>query len=292
MINGIILKRDELLEIRGDRIFHDLFNENEMDTIEWIVMKILDCRYEDIHGNVSVGNIRSTNMMKDDKEKYLDLVVNYHNQIIDIELNNNTSGEYLRNACYIGNRVINSYLVGDDYNKVTQGILVNLNWFRENEFKKYPESVVETIWEYPSLKEDKPNYLIKFINVNLGSFKNICYDNLEKRDIVWKLFTINKKEELESLVKDEKLLKNYQNKLHRLSQDKEYCRMIWDDRLEENLRKHDEYADGKNDGIEQKQNEMIINMYKDKLDINTISKYANISVSEVEDIIDKYKKQQ
>ena len=297
MVENIELKENELLEIRGDRIFHDLFNEQEMDTIEWLVMKILDCKYEDIHGKVSVGNIRSVNMTKDDKEKYLDLVVNYKNQIIDIELNNNANGEYLRNACYIGNRVINSYLVGSEYDKLTQGILVNLNWFTENENKNYSETVVEEIWEYPSLKKDKPEYLIKFINVNLGIYKNMCYTSLKEKEIVWKLFTINNREELDSIVKKEKMLNNYYKKLQRLSKDKEYCRMIWDERLEENLRNQDAYRGGrsegyelgKNAGIEQKQNEMVINFYKNGVSLELISKSSGLSIDEIKKIINNNK---
>ena len=28
----------EILQVKSDRLFHDLINENEMDTIEWLVI--------------------------------------------------------------------------------------------------------------------------------------------------------------------------------------------------------------------------------------------------------------
>ena len=158
MITEMELKENQILEIKGDRIFKDMFNEYEMDTIEWLVMKILNCKYEDIHGKVVVGGLESPNLSKDDKSKRLDLVVYYKNKIIDIELNNNTGLEYARNAHYISNRVINSYLVGDKYDKVTQGILVNLNWFKLKEDIDSIDTVTEMQWEYPSLKKEKPKY--------------------------------------------------------------------------------------------------------------------------------------
>ena len=69
--------------------------------------------------------------------------------------------------------------------------------------------------------------------------------------------------------------------------------MIWDDRLEENLRKHDDYNNGKYEGIdidiEQKQTEMIINMYNKKFDINTIAEISNLSIEEVNNIIENNK---
>ena len=40
-----------------------------MDTIEWLVKKILKCKYEDIHGNVKVGGTESSSLAKDDKGK-------------------------------------------------------------------------------------------------------------------------------------------------------------------------------------------------------------------------------
>ena len=289
MINEIVLKEDEILEIRGNRIFKDMFNEYEMDTIEWLVMKILDCKYEDIHGKVKVGGNESPSLSKDDKGKVLDLIVYYDNKIIDIELNNNSGLEYTRNANYISNRVINDNLIGEDYSKKTQGILVNLNWYKLKSDIENIDTVVETIWEYPSLKKNKPNYFVKFINVNLFKMQQICYDDVKEKEIVWKLFTIKNKKELNNLVKEEKMLNNYCKKLERLSKSKEYCRMIWDERIDEKLRNHDAYETGKDEGIEQgtEQNrtEMIMRMNRKKIDISTISEIANIPVQKVEEII-------
>ena len=49
------LGEDEILEVKSDRLFHDMFNEHEMDTIEWMVSQILDCDINDIHGNACIG---------------------------------------------------------------------------------------------------------------------------------------------------------------------------------------------------------------------------------------------
>ena len=126
--NNYILGDDQILEVKDDRVFHDLFNEHEMDTIEWIVSKILDCNIEKIHDKVRIGNVRLTNNAKDDKQKFVDLVVYYDNYIYNIELNNNFNGNYLRNILYLMNLINNSYIEGDNYiDKEIQGILVNLN---------------------------------------------------------------------------------------------------------------------------------------------------------------------
>ena len=69
--------------------------------------------------------------------------------------------------------------------------------------------------------------------------------------------------------------------------------------LEQRLFDMSVYQDGLEDGIEQgiqtgiqqgilqNQKEMVLNMYNDKVSISTISRYANISVDEVKDIVNK-----
>ena len=46
---------------------------------------------------------------------------------------------------------------------------------------------------------------------------------------------------------------------------------------------------GIKEGIEQNRCEMIINMYKDKMPIETIAKYSNLSIKEIKNIIDQEK---
>ena len=90
---------------------------------------------------------------------------------------------------------------------------------------------------------------------------------------------------------------DYFNKMDRLSHNEEYCKMVWDERLDENLRKVDAYNDGKSEGIEigiekgieqgilQNKTEMILNMNTNKIPIKTIAECAKLSISEVNKII-------
>ena len=282
---------NKLLEIKSDRLFHDMFNEHEMDTIEWSVMQILNKSYEKIHGNVKVSNIRLTNMSKDDKEKFVDLVVSIDNKKIIIELNNNDEGSYLRNTLYALNTINNSYVESGDYytNKV-QGILINLNWIKSNYKKDYSKE--EIIYQYPK-RGAEGDYLLKIININLEYYKEKSYNEFEGVDKLSKLLTINNKEELKEFTDKENLLNNYYNKMDRLSRDKEYCRMVWDERIDENLRKADAYFGGKDEGIRegieqgiekgiaQNKREMVINMYKNNIDIDVISKISNLTIEEI-----------
>ena len=85
------------------------------------------------------------------------------------------------------------------------------------------------------------------------------------------------------------MLNNYSKKIKRLSHDKGYCQMIWDERIDEALRNHDAYENGKDEGIEQIKHEMIINFYNNGISIDLISKSSGLSIDEVKEIINSSK---
>jgi len=285
-----ILKEDEILEIKSDRLFHDMFNEHEMDTIEWTVMMILGKSYEEIHGNVKVGNIRLTNMSKDDKEKYVDLLVNLSDKKIIIELNNNYEGSFLRNTLYALNIINNSYIdSGNYYDEKIQGILVNLNWHKLNNKLNYSKK--EIVYGYPKEGEENRDYLLKIININLDYYSDKCYNEFDGVDKLSKLLTIKSKSELKDVVSNEKLLDNYYHKMNRLSKDKEYCRMVWDERIDEKLRNIDAYNGGKMEGMEKGKEEIkkeiILSLKENNIPLDVIAKSVKLSVKEVRKIIDE-----
>ena len=60
--------------------------------------------------------------------------------------------------------------------------------------------------------------------------------------------------------------------------------------LEKNLMNQELYLMGEDAGIEKKENDMIINMFKDNMKLDLIAKYSNLTIKKVKDIITKYKK--
>ena len=205
-------KEGKLLQVKSDILFHDLFNENDITTLEWVVSKILGCSYEDIKGKVKVHNIRLTRVNKKEKNKYVDLIVEYNQEKIIIELNNNFSGIYTRNILYAANVLLNNYKIQDDknldddyYKKVVRILLVNLNWYPELKGDKIKS---KTIYEIPYSDIESSGYLLKIINVNLDYYKNLCYDKVNQIDKFYKLLTIDNKDDLDKVIKEENLLKN------------------------------------------------------------------------------------
>ena len=213
-----VLNENELLPLFNDKVFHDMFNYNDMKTIEWLAMMILDKTYEEIHGHVKVYKRKLFNINKEDSRKFVDLVVSLDNDITVIEINNHFHHNYLRNVLYIMNNINNSYIVKEnDYSKKIKGVIVNINW------DKIPsKSKQEINYKYPVSECKHNEFLLKIININLNynSDASLEYSSLDKLS---KLLTISSKQELIDFVEKERLLSDYYDKMDRLLKSREYC---------------------------------------------------------------------
>ena len=246
-------KKNEILQVRSDILFHDLFNENDMSLLEWTASQILECDVSKVKGKVRVINIRLPRTNEKERSKYVDLVVEYENQKIIIELNNNYDGFYLRNVLYALNGLSNYYNIDNATyyelasENIYKTILVNLNWYRNKGISEKVPSKKVIFYEYPLddvYKERyKMDYLMKIININLDYYAKLGYDNLENYDNLYKLLTVNTEDELKNFSKYDEL-NFYSKKIHNLSKNDEYKEKIMSEEIEENVRAHEKYLGG------------------------------------------------
>lgn len=226
-------------------------------------------------------------------------------------MNNNYVGNYMKNLLYAFNVISNYYNVGagtiDFSKKRAKAILVNLNWHSTNKLADNVPAKDEIILPYPeeTLRKEK-DFLLKIINVNLDFYHKVDYNEIDRWDELWKLLTINNYREMDKFLQDIEMLRYYRKKLYTLSNNLEYLELIMNDDIRRNAEIEAYYNAGRDEGekagfsqgiqqgIEQgiisKQNEMIMNMYKDKLDIEVISKYADLTVEEVLKVIEQNSK--
>ena len=138
---------------------------------------------------------------------------------------------------------------------------------------------------------------MKIVNINLDYYKKESYNGKCDKDVLYKLITRTSKKKLKEIVGNEKELENYYKKMDHLSHDKEYCRMIWDERLEENLKeqeilyridkaKKEASEQAHAEGKEQNKKEMILKMHSKNIPIETISECSSLTIDEVNDIIE------
>ena len=308
-------KKNEILQVRSDILFHDLFNENDMSLLEWTASQILECDVSKVKGKVRVFNIRLPRTNKKERSKYVDLIVEYENQKIIIELNNNYEGFYLRNVLYALNGLSNYYNIGKanyyDFTSenIYKTILVNLNWYKYESISKKVPSKKVIFYEYPLddvYKERyKMDYLMKIININLDYYAKLGYDNLENYDNLYKLLTVNTEDELKKFSKYDEL-NFYSKKIHNLSKNDEYKEKIMSEEIEENVRAHETYLGGLFYGREEARAEaeaeiaevkaeadqrlketqtlIVKNLLENSVSDDIILKSTNISIEELDNI--------
>ena len=301
-------KKNEILQVRSDILFHDLFNENDMSLLEWTASQILECDVSKVKGKVKVINIRLPRTNEKERSKYVDLVVEYENQKIIIELNNNYDGFYLRNVLYSLNGLSNYYNIdkatyyGFIPENIYKTILVNLNWYRNKGISEKVPSKKVIFYEYPLdviYKERyKMDYLMKIININLDYYAKLGYDNLENYDNLYKLLTVNTEDELKKFSKYDEL-NFYSKKIHNLSKNDEYKEKIISEEIEENVRAHEKYLGGLFYGREEGREEamaeaeqrlketqtlIVKNLLENSVSDDIILKSTNISIEELEKI--------
>lgn len=290
-----IEKRHKLLQVRNDRLFHDLFNENDMDTLEWSVMQILNASYDEIHNHVSINNARLVNTYQEEKGKFVDLVVDYKGEKIIIEMNNNYVGNYMRNLLYAFNTISNYYNVGTgtvDFSKIkARVILVNLNWYSTKQLANEVPKKEEILLPYPDGKIRNDDYVLKIINVNLDFYNNVCYNEIDKWERLWKLLTINDYHEMNKFLEQNKMLKQYKKKLYTFSNSEGYMSLMFNEDIERNALIEGYFKAGVKEGIEQgvisNQNKIIMSMHNENIPIELISKCVGLEEKEVRAIIDK-----
>ena len=295
------LINNEILQIKDDRLFHDLFNRNETSTIEWIAKEILGCSLEEVHGKVFVSTTRLTRVRKAERNKYVDLLIEQANgEFILIELNNNYYGNPAKSIFYAVN-ILSSYYDRDVmdknkskkvYVKPVRGILVNLNWSppKAEARKKANPGKIITDWNYPSdSTHEYRGYCLRILSINLDFYNDLGYDSIKKEDRLFKLLTVKNEKELNELTKDIKELDSYVSKLEDLSNNEDYRGRLMSERMEKNLLEQDAYfttySMGIDMGMEQKQREMIIDMYNKHIDIKDIADISKLTIEEVQDII-------
>ena len=286
-----VLEGGTIIKVKDNRTFHILFNTQNKDFILWFMSQILNKKKSEINKIIKIESPELKPLNRYDKGKTLDFIVSVGNDIIVVEMNNNNSGrDYTRNLYYTFHALLNKVEVGGKYTK-RHAILINLNWFTDDKSSliKMPR-VSEVKYPYPILGKENDDFIITVKNINQSFYDKIEYNGVEMKDFLWKLFTIDKLEDIKDVGKNIKDLSFYCKELERLSKSKEYCMTVWNERLEEKFEGMTFYEDGKAEGQKigqkNKEREIVMNMNNKKIDIDTIAEYMNLTPLEVQKIID------
>ena len=188
----------------------------------------------------------------------------------------------VRNFCYITNIYQNEITEGSKYSEEIKMIQINLNYgVKDKEYKRIYK-----------MRDDEGKEYIKnciIYEINMDKYKEILYnknkEGIEKNKYI--LMLDMNLEELEKY-KEDKVVKEYMEKMERLNQNPMFINWITKEKDEEMIRNTQLFKaeeKGINKGItkgrEQANLEIAQKMINEKVDIHLVSKVTGLSINEI-----------
>lgn len=279
---------------RYDKTFKEVFlNPKNEDLLKTLLEDILKVKIE-IKKILPTELITGNNIIK---SKRVDALILATNKKIEIEINASINEYvYIRNTAYICNIYSTNALVGDSYNQDIDIIQINLTWGLD-----YEESKREF-----RISDKNGNVYIKnllIIEINMEYYKKIWYSKDEKKikeNELLVMLDLNEGE-LKKMPKSDKISEKYVESVTILNNDpffQEYMSQEEDQRKMQNSLIREAEDTGYEKGIklgeekglkllEKEKIKMVKNMLNEKIDINSISKIANLSIKEINEIKNK-----
>ena len=272
---------------RYDRTFKEVFlNPKNEYLLKALLEDILKVKIE-IKKILPTELIVGNNIIK---SKRVDALILAINKKIEIEINASINEYvYIRNMAYICNIYSTNALVGDSYNQNIDIIQINLTWGLDYEESKrefrisdkngnvYVKNLLimeinmeyyKKIWYSKDEKKIKENELLVMLDLNEGELKKMPKSDKISEKYIESVTIVNNDPFFQEYMSHEEDQRKMQNSLIREAEDSGYEKGI---KLGE-------------EKLEQEKIKMIKNMLNEKIDINTISKIANLSIEKINKI--------
>ena len=273
---------------RYDKTFKEVFlNPKNEDLLESLLEDILKVKIE-IKKILPTELIVGNNIIK---SKRVDALILATNKKIEIEINASINEYvYIRNTAYICNIYSTNALVGDSYNQDIDIIQINLTWGLDYEESKrefrisdkngnvYIKNLLiieinmeyyKKIWYSKDEKKIKENELLVMLDLNEGELKKMPKSDKISEKYVESVTIVNNDPFFQEYMSHEEDQRKMQNSLIKKAEDSGYKKGI---KL------------GEEKGKEQEKIKMIEKMLNEEIDINTISKVANLPIEKINEI--------
>ena len=296
----IALDRD-IIPLTFDIMFTEIFNNDDsLCILEEFVSGYFNYNLNDVRGNLEILSRRLPRENRIDSRKEVDLLLNLNGKKINIEMSNSRSnGVVNRNIVYLCKIHGEQLKYGDDsYSNINESVqIVFNNYDCHDELRK-------TYY----LRDSDGNILSQKLRIdiiNLEKGKEICYTGNVNEDYLasWcKILTEIKENKLKDI--SEQVLSNdssnvLMKKMNKLSGDDEMVRLytkLSRREMEFNTYKNEAreegraegriegMAEGRTEGRAEESRNIALNMLKEAVDINLISKCTGLSIEEIENL--------
>lgn len=283
------LKKGQIIPLTYDFVFNEIFaNEKNINILENFISNILNLNIEEVRGSLHIKPRDLEINNKSERNKQIDLLLEYRGDLINIELNNN-SGEGIkeRNLVYACSIHASQLEYGDNsYKKINKTIQINLN--------TKPNSTGLLIDKYKLKNEYNKTYsdklVIYMIDISLGV--NMCYNGTSDKLAKWcYVLTSQTEDQLGKYLGDimnEKEQNQLVDEMNKLSSNEKVIALYSAysrEELERNTLIIEAEEKGIEKGIEQKTEEVIRKLYERGVSIKEISEIVNKTEEEIENIL-------
>ena len=297
-----------IVPIASDDIFHEVFGKQEnVSNTEALISAFLDIPLEELKGRVEIKSRDMNHLTVNSKHGEKDIVVWISKDEplkLTIEMNRySVSDSTIERNFFFATDVFSSGLkAGLGYTNLTKTIQLNFN-------PKYVDTNNNPIIDKYTLKNDFKHELTnKFIlyQINIAELSKVWYNesnqdvsNINSLSILFgALILENEKDKFQELlnkIKNKDIKASIERIVFDMNKDSFVVRHFYDAeecRIEEWEAEKIEYAKKEAEKAakkarEEKEREMILNMYNDNMKIDLISKYSNVSIDKIQKIINK-----
>lgn len=302
-----------IVPLASDEIFHKVFGTKEnVSNTEVLISVFLGIPLKDIKGRVEIKSSDMDNLTVFSKHGEKDIVawVDINEPLkLNIEMNRFSTSPVTidRNTFFLADLFSSGLEYGTGYKNLVTTIQINFN-------PRYVDQINSPIIDKYTLKNTY-NYELtnKFIlyQINLAELSDIWY-NKSKKDVsnidplvilfgalIWE----NEKDKFKKIVDEMLIDKDIKDSIEgivlNMNKDTFVVRNYYDieeARIEEwnaeiEYAKKESYKEGHEsgliEGLKEKEREIILNMYNKNIDIHTISDISNLSIKEIEKIINE-----
>ena len=271
--------------LSNDTIFKNAFDTEE--SLKRLLEESLNLKvYKILSNNIElpVEHIK-------ERRKYLDLILDTNEGIINVELNHIYKNEIPnRNFLYFCKLISSSVKRTKSYFNIKKHIQLNITW-NLKEYFNFDITNRKIIKCY--IKEDETNNkvhddIFEIVHINMDYYKNVWYHgDIEKENPFLMLLAADAEDKMEKISKGDKIMEELSKKVNKLNQDPEIIDVIIEN--EDEIINNTLYekgisegiSQGISQGIEQNKIENAKKMLKEKLDIDLISKITGLSKDEI-----------
>ena len=276
--------------LRNDIVFRNVFY-NDLDVMKKWIHNVLELLGED--SDVSEFNIRNCELTKDRlyiKNKTIDMLIDTDKIVLNIEINNNSFPQYVknRNYMYLVNSLSHDVQIKHNYNSIKLHVQFNFNF--EGKKKK-------AISKYEYLEIENNEKLIEFLKIyaiNVDKYLDEWYNSDNKEEYFKKYKDILiiglDKEQLKEMECEEEYMKKIKERVFELNKDPEFFQLFTDEEDRQMLynsaieEAKDQAKEAEKRGEKQGIIKTAINMLNNGLDKKTVSKCTGLSIKEIEKV--------